>query len=137
MRNRWADVSGARMFDSTLCEQSHRNLIAGTCPWCGQEILEGKSFLWTFDGGFPCTRQDAEQFVDFAIESLANYLGRKDLDSARCTFEQLLAAPLSSSRTDIGTRVACTLSRDGVLRISVDEDSIAIFLRSSAWSPYR
>lgn len=30
------------MFDG-LCKQTHETMLAGTCPWCGEEIFEGRA----------------------------------------------------------------------------------------------
>ncbi len=31
-------------FDRSLCQRTHNKMVAGVCPWCGQEILTKKQF---------------------------------------------------------------------------------------------
>ena len=42
------ELADARMA-STLCERSHGNLIAGSCPWCGSLIIDGQAYRTEFD----------------------------------------------------------------------------------------
>jgi len=86
----------ARSMFQALCKQIHKNLIAGTCPWCQQAVVEGvvqgRILLDT-----TVDQADVRRLLDQLIERLDQELSDRDVFAIRLAFEELLCDAMRSA----------------------------------------
>ena len=104
------------------CDRAHAKLLAGKCPWCGQEVLHGEPVRSIWEGVEKSLRESTDTQVEFTeIEEPHSTSVVRSLDAESPTIIRLLDL-LVSEAVELGaTRVLLTPHEESVsLHFEID-----------------